>query len=150
MIVYNSFEEMPEISDGQVAHLKIDGEILSVSFKEQRRDWCEGCLFQCKPYGFCQGAKCVPETRSDFKHGIYVMADFAITEANWDFVDKNLTELGEACNNRQAALRVKMDEGNVLDRYELLEYYRNLAMVYIDAVNNFTQAISEGRIIVEE
>lgn len=25
MMIYNSFEEMPEISDGQVAHLKIDG-----------------------------------------------------------------------------------------------------------------------------
>lgn len=149
MNVYSSLEDMPELKEGQIECLELNEEQISVTFKICKGNRCVGCAFDDMPANFCRNAKCSVADRSDRKNGIYVVVNrekmgLQITEANWDFVEENITELGRQYDERQAILRACIDEGKILDRGRLMEYYRSLAMVYIDAVNNFTKQQHEN------
>lgn len=149
MTVYEKIDSVPEMTEGQVAHVMVNNVVITVTFQERKRLGCDGCVFQKIPYSYCKNAKCVPFNRTDDKIGIFVKIDtddndLSITDANWDFVDEYITESGKPYNDLQSLLRTRMDEGDILSRDELMEYYHSLAMVYIDAVNNFTKRRDES------
>lgn len=149
MTVYEKIDSVPEMTEGQVAHVMVNSSVITITFQERKRLGCVGCVFQKAQYIYCRNAKCTPINRKDGKIGIFVEVDtndndLSITEANWDFVDEYISESGKPYNELQSLLRTRMDEGEILSRDELMDYYRSLAMVYIDAVNNFTKRRDES------
>lgn len=144
MTVYGRIDCVPEMMEGQIARVEINKHIVAITFQERKQLGCNGCVFQKAQYDYCRNAKCVPINRKDNKIGIFVKieedgGDIDITPEGWDFVCNNITPLADPYHDHLSHYKERLDAGQILNKDELLEYYRGLAMVYIDAVNNFTK-----------
>lgn len=135
-------KDIPELKEGQVYKIILDGQEKYVTFR-QSDSHCHGCAFEDKPTEFCREAKCVPINRSDSGKGIFpeIKIGIDIAERSWDFVESNLLLNMQPINELQSDLQCKIDRGEKLSDMELISYYRSLAMLYVDAVNNFTKCI---------
>lgn len=140
-------KNIPELKEGQVYKITLNGEDKLITFRLSYAAGCYGCVFRSKPVGFCSGAKCTPGRREDEKRGVFIEVlkqSLAITKENWDFVEEHLSPDIQPLNERQSELQIKMCEGQELDDQELLEYYRCMAMLYVNAINNFTKQRDES------